>query len=89
MGIEYGQIVLSAVCWDGTRNPGVEAMVRKRAPKVPAIQEPKAQMAVRLELPIEDYRRLEHQARKLGLTKASYARMAVMKTITADEEGGK
>ena len=63
-------------------------MVRKRAPKVPAIQEPKAQMAVRLELPIEDYRRLEHQARKLGLTKASYARMAVMKTITADEEGG-
>jgi hypothetical protein len=45
-------------------------MVRKRAPKVPAIQEPKAQMAVRLELPIEDYRRLERQARKLGLTKS-------------------
>ncbi len=63
-------------------------MARKRAPKVPAIQEEKAQMAVRLELPIADYRRLERQARKLGLTKASYARMAVMKTITADEEEG-
>ena len=64
-------------------------MVRKRAPKVPAIQEPNARMAVRLELPIEDYRRLEHQARKLVLTNASYARMAVMKTITADEESAK
>ena len=64
-------------------------MARKRASKVPVIEEPKAQMAVRLELPIADYRRLERQARKLGLTKASYARMAVMKTIASDEaEGG-
>jgi hypothetical protein len=45
-------------------------------------------MAVRLELPIGDYRRLERQARKLGLTKASYARMIVMKGIAANEEGG-
>ena len=63
-------------------------MARKRAPKVPAIQEEKATMAVRLELPTEDYRRLEKQARKLGLTKASYARMKVMQGIAADEGQG-
>jgi hypothetical protein len=45
-------------------------------------------MAVRLELPMEDYKRLERQARKLGLTKASYARMKVMQGIAADEGKG-
>ncbi len=65
-------------------------MARKRAPEGPAIQEEKAQMAVRLELTIADYRWLERQARKLELTKALYAWMAVMKTVSADEkEGGK
>jgi len=63
-------------------------MARKRAPEVPASQEEKAQMAVRLELPIADNRRLERQARTLGLTKASKVRMAVMKTSSADEEEG-
>jgi hypothetical protein len=64
-------------------------MAKKRAPKMPAIQEEKSAMAVRLELPMADYQRLERQARKLGLTKASYARMKVMQGITADErEGG-
>jgi hypothetical protein len=55
---------------------------------VPAIQEKKARMAVRPELPLADDRRLERQAPTLGLTKASYAWMAVMKTASADEEEG-
>jgi hypothetical protein len=57
----------------------------KRTPKVEAIPEDRSAMAVRLELPMEDYLRLEKQARKLGLTKASYARMKVMQGILADE----
>lgn len=60
-------------------------MPRKRVPKMPAIEE-RTQMAVRLELPMADYKRLEKRARELGLTKASYARMAVMERIKADEE---
>ena len=65
-------------------------MARRRAPEVQAspAQQEKAQMAVRLELPMEDYRRLERQARKLGLTRASYARMKVMQGIAADEGKG-
>ncbi len=63
-------------------------MARKRADKMRATQEPKTAMAVRLELPMEDYKRLEKQCRKLGLTKASYSRMAVMKALIIDEKGG-
>jgi hypothetical protein len=50
-----------------------------------AADEKKTQMAVRLELPLADYKRLDHQAKALGLTKASYARMAVMERLRADE----
>jgi hypothetical protein len=80
--------VLAEVCWVGPRNPEVKATASKRAPEVAAILEEKAQTAVRLELPIADYRRLERQARMLEFTKASYARMAVMKTVSTDEEDG-
>ncbi len=45
-------------------------MARERAPEVAAIQQEKAQIAVRLELPLADDRRLERQASKLELTKA-------------------
>jgi hypothetical protein len=64
-------------------------MAAKRVSKVQATQQEKTQMAVRLELPIGDYQRLERHARALGLTKASYARMAVMERLKADEEKGK
>jgi hypothetical protein len=38
-------------------------------------------------LPLADYQRLERHARKLGLNRASFARMAVLKAIAeADEE---
>ena len=42
--------------------------------------------AVRLDLKPEDFERLEKQAEKRGLNKASYARMAVLERIEADEE---
>jgi hypothetical protein len=60
-----------------------DEMAKKQTPK--AIQEKKLLMAIRLELPIADYHRLEQQARQLGLTRASYARMAVLQRVRADE----
>lgn len=43
--------------------------------------------AVRLELPMADYQRLERHAKKLGLNRASFARMAVLRMLEqADEE---
>jgi hypothetical protein len=41
---------------------------------------------VRLDLSPADHVRLEQCARELGLTRASYARMAVLKRLKADEE---
>ena len=41
--------------------------------------------AVRLELSPEDYARLDRRARELGLTKASYARMAVMRQLKNED----
>jgi hypothetical protein len=44
---------------------------------------------VRLDLSPADHRRLERTAKGLGLTMASYARLALFKALKADEEGGK
>jgi hypothetical protein len=63
-------------------------MAKKRAPKVTETPRTRAGIAVRLELRKEDFDRLEKQARKRGLTKASYSRMAVIERISADEEKG-
>lgn len=60
-------------------------MAKKGVPKVAATAAP-AKMAIRLELPIADYERVERRARKLGLNRASYARMAVLRTLQQDEE---
>jgi hypothetical protein len=65
-------------------NNGVNSMAKKRASRMTSAHEKKSQM-VRLELPMVDYKRLDHHAKALGLTKASYARMAVMERIRADE----
>ncbi len=43
--------------------------------------------AVRLDLKPEDFERLERQAQKRGLNKASYARMAVLERLEDDEAG--
>ncbi len=44
----------------------------------------KAMKAVRLELLERDYERLEHEAEKLGLTKASYARMVILEKLRSE-----
>ena len=44
---------------------------------------------VRLDLSEADHVRLEQRSRQLGLTMASYARMAVLERLKADESGGK
>jgi hypothetical protein len=41
--------------------------------------------AIRLELPPEDYERVERCAKRRGLNKASYARMAVLDYLERDE----
>jgi hypothetical protein len=62
-------------------------MAKKGAKPVIATPEVKAAKAVRLELPLSDYQRLERHARKLGLNRASFARMAVLRMIDqADED---
>jgi hypothetical protein len=44
--------------------------------------------AVRLDLSPKDHDRLEQAAEARGLSKSSYARMAVLTLIRQDEEGG-
>jgi hypothetical protein len=61
-------------------------MARKRAKKVTTTQQERVGRPVRLDLTEEVHDRLERQASKLGLSKASYARMAVMERLQADEE---
>ncbi len=64
-------------------------MVKKRTPKVNALQEEKVLKPVRLGLSPADHKRLERCARARGLSNASYARMVVLERIRADEsEGG-
>ena len=61
--------------------------------KMPATAAPKRRFAnaVRLNLSDRDFERLERVADDRGLTKSSYARMAVIALIKQDEEakGGK
>jgi hypothetical protein len=58
------------------------------AAKVDAVQERRDVKAVRLELAPGDYERLERCAKRRGLNKASFSRMAVLALIERDEAGG-
>jgi hypothetical protein len=60
-------------------------MARKQAKKVQATQPIRTGRPVRLDLTDEDHERLERQAKRRGLSKASYARMAVLERLEADE----
>ncbi len=68
-------------------------MAKKKAPPMPAtITKRKAPnrtgSPVRLDLRSEDLDRLDRVCRARGLSRAAYARQAVMIQIRADEEGG-
>jgi uncharacterized protein YbaP (TraB family) len=56
---------------------------------VTATQEERTVKGVRLDLSPEDHKRLERTAKQLGLTMASYARMALFERLKADESRGK
>jgi hypothetical protein len=61
-------------------------MAKKEAKKVNATQDEVTTKAVRLDLTVSDHARLDRQARKRGLTKASYSRMVILEKL--DEEDG-
>ena len=64
-------------------------MARKRVSKVQAVQDDRVTKPIRLDMSTTDYQRLERCAKERGLTKASYARQAVLTQIRRDEtEGG-
>jgi hypothetical protein len=70
----------------GFLGPPLEpVMAKKRANKVEAVQAQRTSKPIRLDLPPDDFERLERCAKKKGLTKSSYARMAVLEYIRADE----
>jgi hypothetical protein len=66
---------------------GVIAMAKKAAKATVKLE--RNAKPVRLDLLDQDYERLEVCARRMGVTKAAYARIAVLKQIRADEAGEK
>ena len=63
-------------------------MAKKRAPKMPAVQEEKKLVPVRFMMPVGVYKELTRQADKVGLSNSSYAKMLVMKGVAAKKENG-
>jgi hypothetical protein len=64
-------------------------MVKKAAKKVITTQQVRSGRPVRLDMSEADHKRMERLATERGLSKASYARMAVLKQMKTDEsEGG-
>lgn len=63
-------------------------MAKKRATKVEVVKVERSGKPVRLDLADPDFERLERVAKHMGLTKASYARMAVLERIRTDEAKG-
>jgi hypothetical protein len=63
-------------------------MAKKKVKTVNATQDLSQTKAVRLDLTAADHARLERQAKKRGLTKASYSRMLILEKLD-QEDGGK
>jgi hypothetical protein len=59
--------------------------VVKGGKQVNAVREDRLVKGVRLDLSSADHKRLEDNSKKLGLTMASYARMAVLERLKSDE----
>jgi hypothetical protein len=66
-------------------------MAKKGAKKVAATatQEEKLVKPVRLDLTPKDHERLDRQARRRGLTMASFARMVILERLEAEDGGTK
>jgi hypothetical protein len=63
-------------------------MAKKRNPKVSTTKAAPTAKAVRLDLSPADHKRLDRHASALGLSMSSYARMAVLERMKADEAKG-
>jgi hypothetical protein len=63
-------------------------MARKRTTKISATEPRVKPITVRLDLSPKDYERLEKQATKRGLNKASTARMVVLEWLDKQEGEG-
>jgi hypothetical protein len=65
-------------------------MARKRVTKVQTIKEVKTEdVPMRFMMPRPEYDELGHQARKLGLSKSSYAKMLIMEQVAVRKGGAK
>jgi hypothetical protein len=62
-------------------------MAKRKAEPVNATPEAKAAKPVRLDLAAADHERLQKQARRRGLTKASCVRMVILEWLE-EQEGG-
>lgn len=73
-----------------TQQPrGVSSMARKRVKTVQATQPVRTGRPVRLDLTEKDHERLDKQAKKRGLNKASTARMIILAWLEEQEGGSK
>jgi hypothetical protein len=61
-------------------------MAKKKAKPMQATKPVRTGKPVRLDLSPLDHERLERQAKRYGLSKSSYCRMAVMERLEADEK---
>jgi hypothetical protein len=61
------------------------AKTKKGGARMNAVETARTARPVRLDLPDADHERLEKVAKEKGLNKASYARMAVLERLKADE----
>ena len=60
-------------------------MAKKRRTDVEATKAEPVAKAVRLDLSLEDHKRVDRVARIYGLSMSAYARMAVLKSLQQDE----
>ena len=63
-------------------------MAKKRASKPEPAKDQRSGKPVRLDLAVEDFERLERCARRKGLTKSAFSRMAVLELIRSVEAEG-
>lgn len=61
---------------------------KKAAPKVNAVAEDRETKPVRLDLSLADHQRIERSAKRFGLSKSAYVRMALFERLEADESKG-
>jgi hypothetical protein len=63
-------------------------MAKKKAKPVEAVLDPTATKPIRLEMSESDHARIKRAADARGLSKAAYARQAVLQQIRRDEQEG-